>query len=538
LSDSSLSAGGHTPADTVDVFVSYAHSDDEIPTGAQRGWVTTFVGELSKVLRRKLGGSGAKVWMDHRLAANQEVTQELLDRIGKSSTLLLVMSPGYVKSSWCQRELANYVALATARGRTQSVFPIEIEPVDHERWPASIQSLTPIRFWHRGAEDLAPTLAGFPVPRPDEDSVYWRNVTELAHLIAQRLGAETPAEDAARKACVLVAEVTDDLETSRQDIVSALRQRGDALILPAMEYPRSNDNDFVASARSDLRNAALFVQLLGPYAGKRAPGSDRSFVAIQAHEALRHAPSVQVMQWRDPALDLERIQDPQHRELLTREQVSALGFEEFRRRVLQAIDGLTHVRTQPETAIIRHVAPSAERTVYAFDDAFEDAFEDLLAGPILANEALPAGGLSLYLQASPEDRDAADVIADRLADAGASVQLSPEPAAGQTFLESLMAQEEALRLCDGVLLLYGNGPVAAVGAAFQYALRVFGVKRPGVWSAVLDLPPREKQPVPIRSPNLMTIDSRDGFDVTKLRAFFESLRRNPAPGGMGAARHA
>ena len=432
-----MSGSAPTHADTVDVFVSYAHSDDEAPAGADQGWVSTVVGELRKVLRRKLGGSGARVWMDYHLAANQEVTQELLERIGRSLTLLLVMSPGYVKSSWTERELANYVAIAAARGRTQSVFPIEIEPVDHERWPPAIRSLTPIRFWQRRAEDLAPTLAGFPTPRPDEDSLYWKNVTELAHLIAQRLDAEAAAQDTTRKASVLVAEVTDDLEVPRQNVVSALRQRGDALILPAMEYPRSNGSDFIASVRSDLRNAALFVQLLGPYAGKRAAGSDHGFVAIQAQEALRHSRSVQVMQWRDPGLDLQRIADPQHRELLTREQVSALGFEEFRTRVLQAVDGLTQVRREPEMAVIRHVAPSM---------SVLDVPVGSISTALRTASAFTAEGLSLYLQATPEDRDCADAIADHLAHVGASVQLSPEPAPGQTFLQSLMAQEEA-RAC-------------------------------------------------------------------------------------------
>jgi len=87
-----------------------------------------------------------------------------------------------------------------------------------------------------------------------------------------------------------------------------------------------------------------------------------------------------------------------------------------------------------------------------------------------------------------------------------------------------MAQEEALRLCDGVLLVYGRSPVNAISAAFQYALRVFGVKRPGVWSAVLDLPPAKKQRVPIRSPNLMTIECHGDFDPTQLGGFFNGLR--------------
>ena len=48
-----------------DLFVSYGHSNDEIPARARNGWVTTLVEELNKVLRRKLGGSGARIWMDH-----------------------------------------------------------------------------------------------------------------------------------------------------------------------------------------------------------------------------------------------------------------------------------------------------------------------------------------------------------------------------------------------------------------------------------------------------------------------------------------
>ena len=93
-----------------DIFVSYAHADDEIPAGARNGWVTTLVEELNKVLRRKLGGSGARIWMDHQLAANANVLNTLLATLRSSRTLLLVMSPGYHQSVWCQRELGNFLS--------------------------------------------------------------------------------------------------------------------------------------------------------------------------------------------------------------------------------------------------------------------------------------------------------------------------------------------------------------------------------------------------------------------------------------------
>lgn len=90
-----------------DIFVSYAHADDEVPLGAEKGWVTTLVGELGKMLHRKLGGSGANVWMDYRLAGGQSVDDTLLSGVRASRTLLLVMSPGYQRSAWCQRELGT-----------------------------------------------------------------------------------------------------------------------------------------------------------------------------------------------------------------------------------------------------------------------------------------------------------------------------------------------------------------------------------------------------------------------------------------------
>ena len=136
-----------------------------------------------------------------------------------------------------------------------------------------------------------------------------------------------------------------------------------------------------------------------------------------------------------------------------------------------------------------------------------------------------ANGLSIYLQAAPEDREAADRIAQHLVAAGASVLLSPDLSPGQTFIDGLRAQEDALRLCDGVLLLYGHSPAGAVSVAFQYALRVFGVMRVGVWSAVLSLPPPDKSTLPVRSRNLLHIDCRHGFDVAQLQPFFSALRR-------------
>ncbi len=495
-------AGGDAD-EVIDLFVSYAHCDNETPRGADAGWVSTLVDELQKMLRRKLGGAGARIWRDGELAPQMPVTEELLRRVSRSRTMLLVLSPGYCQSPWCQRELATFAARAAAQGRTRNLFAVEIEPVPRDRWPAPLASLTPMRFWSLAGQPAVPRLRGFPQPRSDEDA-YWDGVNTLAHLIAERLLAAPAAGEHPRPAIVL-AEATDDLEDRRQALLATLAPRGDIVVLPARPYPRDNGPDFMAAADSDLSHAQLFVQLLGPHRGRLAPGSEHSFVALQAEAARRRG--VPMLQWRAPELVLDEVGDLGYRALLAGEGVTSRGFESFRRELLLAIDRLV---TPP-------AAPAAVRTLEA------------VTVPA-ARGASAVEGLSLYLQATPEDREAADEVADRLAHLGATVLLSPDPAPGQSFEQGLASQEEALRQCQGVLLVYGRSPPRAVEAAFMFARRIFGLRRSDVWSAVLDLPPAEKPRVPLRSPNLLDIDCRQGFDPARLEAFFAALQRVAAPG--------
>jgi hypothetical protein len=152
-----------------DVFVSYAHADDEVPLSAAKGWVTTLADELKKLLRRKVGGQGASLWMDHQLAANESHTEILLRQLRESRVILVVMSAAYQASFWCRRELGNFVADARARGVADNVFIVELEPdLGREAWDPSLRYVNTIPFWRREFEDAAPRLLGYPQPNLDE----------------------------------------------------------------------------------------------------------------------------------------------------------------------------------------------------------------------------------------------------------------------------------------------------------------------------------------------------------------------------------
>jgi len=61
-----------------DIFVSYAHVNDEPPPFVARGWVSTFVDTMKRYLVEELGRCDyLRLWMDYELRGNQSVTPEI-----------------------------------------------------------------------------------------------------------------------------------------------------------------------------------------------------------------------------------------------------------------------------------------------------------------------------------------------------------------------------------------------------------------------------------------------------------------------------
>ncbi len=475
-----------------DIFISYAHNDDLVPKGADKGWVTTFAEELHKVLRRKPAGV-KEVWMDHHLAANQNVPDTLLSTLKNCRTLLLVMSPNYRDSVWCQRELGHFLQVNAATKNKDNVFVIEVEPVERKTLHPALQPLTPIRFWQKGFEDIAPHLLGYPVPKPDEDNPYWRKVNELAHLIAEQLGKLRSAPETPQPA-VWLAETTEDLLDERDAIASALRQQRFE-VGPAAPYPRESEAAYLGALRGDLERAAFLVQLLGPREGYCTSWVPQSFVALQASEANAVAikRGVRLMQWRARETDLARAADA-YRDLLAGPSVQASGIEEFKQEVLKAL-------TQSTTP------------------------------PIAVRSAVTTGGdgeLYIYVNADPVDRELAFLVQNSLEELGVATALAPEPSPKQKPEQIRLAQEEQLEICDGVVLVYGRAPVSWVQSQFAFTRRALAPRRRGFWGALLDGPPADKQDAGVRSPSFRTLNCRAGLDPVALSGFVQALRSEPA----------
>ena len=166
-----------------DIFVSYAHVDNDPFPGAEKGWVTNFVNGLKIHLNKKLGRrENYSLWMDYELRGNQAVTPAINAELDGSATLLVFLSRGYLASRWCQQELAAFVELAGSEaGR---IFVVELDSVQR---PAALADLMGYRFWFRDDAGNIRML-GEPQTKPDQPKYYAR-LEDVGRDLAEKIRA-------------------------------------------------------------------------------------------------------------------------------------------------------------------------------------------------------------------------------------------------------------------------------------------------------------------------------------------------------------
>lgn len=302
-----------------DIFISYAHVDNQPVSGDEKGWITHFVNNLRNSVTRKMGRvENWAPWMDFRLKGADGVTPEIDKQLSQVHTLLIFLSPGWLQSSWCQSELEIFCRYhPDASGR---IFVVEIDRLDKKDIPVVLHSLLCYRLWQQTDHDKVRQM-GWPVPQA-EHTAYFDRLLDLANDVAsalKHLKQTLPAPSV--KATVYVAPVDDALSDQREGLINELRQFGIASL------PSQNRLD--EQIEQHLTRCSHFVQLL-----------DANYmlgIPCQQHAQAR-SNGKPVLQWRDPKLDPAGAQlHPEQKVLLEGPQVVATALPDFSRLVREAV---------------------------------------------------------------------------------------------------------------------------------------------------------------------------------------------------------
>jgi hypothetical protein len=454
-----------------DVFVSYAHLDNE----GELPWVSTLVHDLNIRIPERLGTKGVHIWRDDRLEGNRPFTPEVLWAIQRAATLLIVMSPGYVKSQWCSRERNAFFDIARDCIATGRIFIVEYLDTNRSEVPAEFRELKGYKFWTQDGRTTRPL--GISGVKGDE---YWNRLLTLRDSIARTLEQlrstkiSGPILGPATES-IFLAQVTDDLESREEELVGYLSQMG-LSIQPQTRYPEDSEQAFASAMRSDLLHCSAFVQLLSKLPGRRTRFANGQRLPVFQHDIAR-AVGRPVLQWREHDDDPAAVTDETHRELL--DGARACGFEEFKRSVVET------ARRQPQ-------GPKTRRS-----------------------------NVAVFVNADRDDLNMARELSELLAQEGVESYWPISEGSPEKVRRDL---EENLKACDGLVLIYGSTEPSWVRDQLRQGRKILSQRERDLSALAIFLgPPTQKHELAIALPQLVMLDGRAGITAESLRPFIRKL---------------
>ena len=484
-----------------DIFISYAHLDDESPVEGQRGWVSKLhrAMELSVAKHR---GTRPSIWRDPKLPGNVPLRSKLAEKLAKVGVLVCVLSPSYVESDWCKWELDKFWQAARDRQAEQvngsvRVFKVVKMPIPLKDHPAAVKELLGYEFYLIDPETGRPHELN---PVVDLEAPYWKRLDDLAYDISELLkklegnGEMPPGPEKT----VYLAATSSDLKEERDAVKRDLQRHGHR-VLPDRQLPLVVA-DFEAFVQEQLARCQLSVHLVGRNYGFVPEGTTESAVTLQHDLALaRQADDFARLIWLPPGLDSE---DPRQQSFIE--------------------------RLQTDTGIHR----GADLLEKSLED-FKAAIHHTLNPPEQARpDAQPPEESDLtriYLICDQQDDEAIPPLEEYLWDQG--VEVLPSLFDGDEA-EVRLYHEESLRDCDAVLIYYGQGNELWLRRKISELRKsAYGRDKPMQAKAILVAPPANPRKQRFQTREALVIHQSDGFAPEALAPFLGQL----APGQGGPA---
>jgi hypothetical protein len=281
-----------------DIFISYGHLDDEDPAGDVNGWVDLLVERLPRLISGTLGYL-PRIWRDERsLTGDALLRAAISEGISQSLLFVPILSPRYVQSDWCLRELEAFIKnppVPNVPAHRSRIFKVIKTPLLFhlaKKEPEPLRELIGHAFYEMEGEmpvEFSPDVV------PGKDPRYWTVLRRLAWDISTLLATikdpdkrnttrELPSEGPQK--FVYLAEASSDLTQEREVVRDELRQRGYG-VLPEEKLPSEEVKETEAAILKALGRSVLSVHLIGKRYGGAPEDDPRSIVSIQEHLAAQ-----------------------------------------------------------------------------------------------------------------------------------------------------------------------------------------------------------------------------------------------------------
>ena len=427
------------------LFISYAHIDNAQTEENDPGWVDRFHKSLQAFLNISIGEK-AKIWRDRKLAGGDVFSEEIVSQIRNAALLVSILSPRYLNSEWCLKEVEEFCKVAEAQGglvidnkmRVHRVMLMPLTAEVYEKLPEKLKIQLGYEFYKETEggrfERLDPRFG------KDFEGAFNRNVNtladELAKIIKKLKEEENPVAEpipaaaaGPSKPVIYLSECSWDRGDDREKIRGELRATGYTVLpdqgtrLPDMEV------EYAAEVDRLLNRCRLSIHIVGANGGKILNGPGRKD-AVQLQNEIAARKSQEGCLSRLIWLPATSSAQPEQQNF---------------------IDAL---RSKAE---LQRGGDLIEDNLEGLKNALRITLKKLEELPPKETEATAPGGRTIYVLCVPADRPATVPLRKFLKAHGWEVQLPLFEGDAATVRQG---HQELLTSCAAVLVFYGAGDEA------------------------------------------------------------------------------
>ena len=280
------------------VFISYAHIDNEPLSENQQGWITRFHTSLSAMLGMRLGRK-PEIWRDIKLSGNDIFADEILQQFPKTGLLISVLTPRYVESEWCTREVKEFCRTAENTGgvlvdnKSRVIKVVKIPVSDESALPDVMKQALGYPFYVFDEQQTPLELD--PAYGEEFNQKYNLKMAKLAFDIAElikkidsqsKAGAQVAPGTA--KPTIYLADCSIDRRDDREAVNADLRLHG-YTVLAEVQLP-TDEMTFLGELATILARCRLSIHIIGNNYGVVPDGpTERSVVFLENELAIEYS---------------------------------------------------------------------------------------------------------------------------------------------------------------------------------------------------------------------------------------------------------
>ncbi len=490
-----------------DVFISYAHIDNDPEYPDQQGWVSVFQSALGKRLSRELGRVAQIFWDQRELDGNRFFDETIRAACAEATVMLSVVSPRYVVSPSCRNEVDYFSQVSAKNGDRSRLISVRKTPIPEQLLPEispllarTLSDTLGYQFYDHDERGVRREFHIYDAElRPRFDRRLDELVQDIARYLRDSLGQTrpswTPVASTSRPPtplpptplpprtpapvsdapvlnpawdAVFLAATGSDVRHLRDALHLELSDRGVKVVAPSAW---GEDSDSVTEElRAALSGVGLSVHIVGGAAGSQPEGCELplpefQFDCMQEHVAKRddERPLLRIV-WLCPGVEpkTER-QRAFHAKLRAydawrdEDELLTGSHEELSERVTKKLAALA-AKHERRLRALREQSASSER-------------------PRNEHESFPPGGVprKIYVISEPEDHERAAVIERALQSRNLEVLSASEITLdAETEQEREQQHQEYLEKSDAFVIYHGHSKFRWVRAQADEARKIAG----------------------------------------------------------------